>query len=91
MRFLKSPVTAYLLALAALALAALQYASVRELSQTLAASNSRQQELRQQVAQLEQNLDSAGSQLNNMARMLQQANERASACRTGDESQAPDS
>lgn len=90
MRFPRSPLTAYLIALAALALAALQYASVRELGQSLAASNSRQQELRQQVARLEQNLDSAGNQLNNMARMLQEANERASACRTGDEPQAPD-
>jgi len=75
-----SSLFASLLIVAATLIAISQYAQARELRQALIASGQQQQVLQTQIQRLEDNLQSAGVQMQHLSDIAQEANQRAAAC-----------
>jgi hypothetical protein len=75
-----SSLFASLLIAASTLIAISQYAQARELRQALTASGQQQQVLQTQIQRLEDNLQSAGVQMQHLSDMAQEANQRAAAC-----------
>ncbi len=73
-----------LLSLVAITVAALLYAQNRQLRDTIAQCQATESTLQQHTSQLESNLRSAATQMQQLSSLAQEASERAAACETVD-------